>query len=412
VTDVVTPPTSPVSRERSKEIKRLSVISTARQVRLLSRAELTELTGLSPATLTPLVRDLIAEGYLIERGPGASRAGRPRAMLEFNPRAELVAAVWLEPSRVSCEIADSDGTVVAHRTVRLTGDIVDTICRSVPELAGEGLAALRGVAIAAPGVSSGGAVRLAPSVGLVDPRPIGESVQQRLGVPVVVDNDVNLMAAGEHAAGAGTDVADLLLLHVADGIGAGLVLDGQVRRGSGGAAGEVGFLPLDSAGQGHDGVGPFEARWSENAIAERFVALCPGRRPEHPVAALVELARSETPGTVADLGSGAPPTGADDPAPTVQSRAASYLDEVLHAWARLIVSCACVVDPGRVLLSGAAAQLDDAAVDRIQELVSAGAPAATQVRRAVLGDRAVLHGAVSYALSAAAAGLPTLLPAP
>lgn len=144
MTDVVTPPTSPVSRERSKEIKRLSVISTARQVRLLSRAELTELTGLSPATLTPLVRELIAEGYLIERGPGASRSGRPRAMLEFNPRAELVAAVSLEPSRISCEIADSDGTVVAHRAVRLTGDIIDTICRSVPELAGDGLPALRG----------------------------------------------------------------------------------------------------------------------------------------------------------------------------------------------------------------------------------------------------------------------------
>ncbi|OKI77739.1 ROK family protein [Micromonospora sp. CB01531] len=387
MTDVVTPPTSPVSRERSKEIKRLSVISAARQVRVLSRAELTELTGLSPATLTPLVRDLIAEGYLIERGPGASRAGRPRAMLEFNPRAELVAAVSLEPARISCEIADSDGGVVAHRTVRLIGDIVDLICTAVPDLAGDGLPALRGVAIAAPGVSSGGAVRLAPSVGLVEGRPIGESVRQRLGVPVVVDNDVNLMAAGEHAAGAGTDVADLLLLHVADGIGAGLVLDGQVRRGSGGAAGEVGFLPLDPADRGHDGIGPFEARWSESAIAEKVVSLAPGRRPESPVRALVGLAAAD------DL-------------------AAAYLDEVLAAWSRLIVSCACVVDPGRVLLSGAAAELDDAAVDRLQALVSAAAPSPTEVRRAVLGDRAVLHGAVSYALSAAAAGLSTLLPAP
>ncbi|GGL98392.1 transcriptional regulator [Micromonospora yangpuensis] len=376
-----------MSRERAKEIKRLSVISTARQVRLLSRAELTELTGLSPATLTPLVRELIAEGYLIERGPGTSRAGRPRAMLEFNPRAELVAAVALEPARISCEIADSDGNVVAHRAVRLTGDIVDTICRSVPELAGDGLPALRGVAIAAPGVSSGGAVRLAPSVGLVEGRPIGESVQRHLGVPVVVDNDVNLMAAGEHAAGAGSDVADLLLLHVADGIGAGLVLDGQVRRGAGGAAGEVGFLPLDATDRGHDGIGPFEARWSENAIAERVVALAPGRRPDTPVAALVELARTD-------------------------ERAGAYLDELLRAWSRLIVSCVCVIDPGRVLLSGAAAQLDDAAVERLQHLVSAAAPATTEVRRAVLGDRAVLHGAVSYALAAAASGLPTLLPSP
>ncbi|MGW0434206.1 ROK family protein [Micromonospora sp. NPDC003197] len=387
MSDVATPPTSPVSRERSMQIKRQSVITTARQVRLLSRAELTKLTGLSPATLTPLVRDLIAEGYLIERGPGTSRAGRPRAMLEFNPRAELVAAVSLEPGRISCEIADSDGAVIAHRTARLGGDIEDTVCRFIPELVGDSLPALRGVAIAAPGISSGGAVRLAPSVGLVEGRPIGESVQRRLGIPVVVDNDVNLMAAGEHAAGAGMDVADLLLLHVADGIGAGLVLDGRVRRGAAGAAGEVGFLPLDPSDRGHDGVGAFEARWSENAIAERMVALRPGRRPEAPVQALIELART-------------------DP------EAARYLDEVLTAWARLIVSCVCVIDPGRVLLSGAAAQLDDAAVDRVQALVAEVAPAATEVRRAVLGDRAVLHGAVSYALSAAAGGLPTLVPLP
>lgn len=204
---------------------------------------------------------------------------------------------------------------------------------------------------------------------------------------MVVDNDVNLMAAGEHAAGAGTDVADLLLLHVADGIGAGLVLDGRVRRGAAGAAGEVGFLPLDPADRGRDGVGAFEARWSENAIAERMVALRPGRRPEAPVRSLIELAHTD-------------------------QDAAGYLDEVLTAWARLIVSCVCVIDPGRVLLSGAAAQLDDAAVDRVQALVTEIAPATTEVRRAVLGDRAVLHGAVSYALSAAAGGLPNLVPLP
>lgn len=354
------------------------MISAARQVRVLSRAELTELTGLSPATLTPLVRELIGEGYLVERGTAASRAGRPRALLEFNPRAELVAAVSLEPARIICEIADSDGAVIAHRTARLGGDIVDTICQFVPELVGDAMPSLRGVAIAIPGVSSGGAVRLAPSVGLVGWQPIGEHVGRRLGVPVVVDNDVNLIAAGEHSAGAGVDVADLLLLHVTDGIGAGLILDGRTRRGATGAAGEVGFLPLDPAARGHDGVGPFEERWSESAIAERVVALAPGRRPAEPVRTLVALA-------------------ATDPS------AAAYLDGVLDAWARLIVSCVCVVDPGRVLLSGAAAQLDDAAIDRLQRLVDGWAPAATEVRRAVLGDRAVLHGAVSYALSAATA---------
>jgi predicted NBD/HSP70 family sugar kinase len=371
-----TPPASPISRERSKDIKRLSVISAARRARLLSRVELTELTGLSPATLTPLVRDLIAEGYLIERGPGESRTGRPREMLAFNPRAELVAAVSLEVSRISCEIADSDGTVIAHRATRLRGDPVKTICRFVPELAGDAIGALRGVAIAVPGVSQGGSVWLAPSVGLVRGEPLGASVEAELGVPVVVDNDVNLMAAGEHAAGAGADVTDLLLLHVADGIGAGLVLDGKVRCGAFGAAGEVGFLPLDPGARGADGVGPFEARWSASAIAERVVALNPGRRTTAPVRDLVELSRTN-------------------------AAAARYLRSVLAAWARLIVSCVCVIDPGRVLLSGAAADLDDQALEQLQALVARDAPTTVEIRRAALGEAAVLHGAVRRALVAA-----------
>lgn len=370
-------PTSPVSRERSREIKRLSVISAARQARLLSRVDLAETTGLPAATVTALVRELIAEGYLIERGPGAPTNGRPREMLEFNPRAELVAAVSLEPPRISCEIADSDGAVIAHRIARLGGDVVETVCAFVLDLVGEKLPALRGVAIAVPGVSTNGAVRLAPSVGLVEARPIGESVQRRLGVPVVVDNDVNLMAAGECVAGAGADVSNLLLIHVADGIGAGLVLDGKVRRGASGAAGEVGFLPLDAAPErSYSGVGAFEARWSANAIAERVVALHPGRRPEAPVRELIRLAATSKP-------------------------ARNYLDEVLDAWARLILSCACVIDPGLVLLSGAAAELDDASLEQIQSLLAAKTPAPTEVRRATLGDQAVLHGAISYALSAA-----------
>ncbi len=372
-----TSPTSPVSRERSREIKRLSVIAAARQARLLSRVDLAELTGLPAATLTALVRELIAEGYFIERGPGANTTGRPRAMLEFNPRADLVAAVSLEPARISCEIADSDGAVIAHRIARLNGDVVETVCQFVLELVAESRPSLRGVAIAVPGVSSNGAVRLAPSVGLVEARPIGQSVERQLRVPVLVDNDVNLMAAGEHVAGAGADVADLLLLHVADGIGAGLVLDGKVRRGASGAAGEVGFLPLDSAPDlAYNGIGAFEARWSANAIAERVVALNPGRRPGPPVSELVQLA-------------------------STSAAARAYLDDVLNAWARLIVSCVCVADPGRVLLSGAAADLDDARWRRSRVLVSAKAPPSTEVRLATLGDQAVLHGAVSYALSVA-----------
>ncbi|RIQ20239.1 ROK family protein [Jiangella rhizosphaerae] len=373
-------PASPVRRERSREIKRSAVISAARQARLLSRSQLTELTGLSPATLTPLVRELIAEGYLIERGADSSRAGRPRERLEFNPRAELVAAVALQPHQARCEIADSDGTVIAHDDVPLGPDIVATICDVVPRLAGAGRPELRGVAVAVPGVTADGEVRLAPSVGVVETRSIGEGIRERLGVSVVVDNDVNLMVAGEHAAGAGSDVRDLMLLHVTDGVGAGLMLDGRVRRGASSAAGEVGFMTLDRDAHTRDGVGAFEARWSESAVARHLDDAGIDRDGASPVTALVTAAAGDGPAAQA---------------------ARAYLDEVLVAWSRLIISCACVVDPGRVLLSGAAAELDDAALARLQDLVDADVPAPVEIRRGALGERAVLHGAISSALTAA-----------
>ncbi|WP_203453761.1 ROK family protein [Jiangella aurantiaca] len=367
-------------RERSREIKRSAVISAARQARLLSRSQLTELTGLSPATLTPLVRELIAEGYLIERGAESSRAGRPREKLEFNPRAELVAAVALQPHQARCEIADSDGSVIAHDDVPLGPDIVATICDVVPRLAGAGRPELRGVAVAVPGVTADGEVRLAPSVGVVETRSIGEGIRERLGVSVVVDNDVNLMVAGEHAAGAGSDVRDLMLLYVTDGVGAGLMLDGRVRRGASSAAGEVGFMTLDRDAHTRDGVGAFEARWSESAIARHLDDAGIDRDGAGPVTALVTAAAGEGPAAAG---------------------ARAYLDEVLVAWSRLVISCACVVDPGRVLLSGAAAELDDAALARLQELVDADVPAPVEIRRGALGERAVLHGAISSALTAA-----------
>ncbi|MEE3921301.1 ROK family transcriptional regulator [Micromonospora sp. BRA006-A] len=350
------------------------MILAARQARRLSRVDLAEMTGLSAATVTALVRELVAEGYLIERGPGAPTTGRPREMSSSTPRRARRGGV---AGATTDQLRDrrQRGAVIAHRVARLGANVVETVCEFVLDLVGDNLPSLRGVAIAVPGVSSNGAVRLAPSVGLVEAWPIGESVQRRLGVPVVVDNDVNLMAAGECVAGAGADVANLLLIHVADGIGAGLVLDGKVRRGASGAAGEVGFLPLGGATERrYSGVGEFEARWSVNAIAERVVALNPGRRPESPVRELSGSPRPRRPPASTSTRSSAPGPGSSSPAPASSIR----------AWC-------CSAAPRR----------NSTTRPSTSSRPSSRTPAPTEVRRATLGDQAVLHGAISYALSAA-----------
>lgn len=366
---------SPVGRERSREVKRATVLSVARSARTLSRVELSERTGLSAATLTPLVRELIAEGYLVEKGVAANRIGRPRSMLEFDPRVELVAAVSLGPDGLICQIADGYGELVASGRREFDGDAIEIIVEVVEDLVADHLVHLRGVAVAVPGISYKGKVRLAPDVGVVKKRSVGKKLSKRLGVPVVVDNDVNLMVAGEHSVGAGREVDNVMLFHFTDGVGAGLVLDGRVRRGSSGGAGEVGFFPTDGSTE-EAGVGSFESRWSAKAIARVLTEMGHDQAEDSPVAALVAIAQREP-------------------------ELARYRDEVLAAWGNLIVSCICVVDPGLVLISGSVADLDPDSFAALEAIIQSGAPSPTDIRRGELGGDAVLHGAVSSALSAA-----------
>lgn len=369
---------SPISKAHSRHVKLSLVLGEARRHRVVSRAQLAELTGLSPSTVTHIVRELLADGYFTEIGAGRSRGGRPMSMLEFNPAADLVAVVDVRADRVVGSLADWDGTVQHTRTGDVTGGLVDAVVGLIEELDRERPGRLRAVCVAIPGVASGsgGQVSLAPDIADVDGQPLGEMMQQRTGYPVVVDNDVNLIAVGEHAAGAAVGSDDVLLVHVGEtGVGAAVLLGGTLWHGRSGVAGEIGFLPLETGDLPEGGVGPFERRWSGRAIAGRAAALGLHSTADRLIADIEAVA--ETDNGFAEL-----------------------LEAILTAWCRAIVAVVCVLDPGRVLLSGLAADLSDAALDRLRRAVTARAPGATQISRTGLGPAALHHGAVRRAFDA------------
>lgn len=367
-------PESPVSRARSRSVKRTAVLNAARSERRVSRAGLVELTGLSAASITHLVRELIDEGYLAEAGAAESRGGRPQSILEFRPDAELVVVVDLRRGRVETVLADWDGTPVAEPVIRPLEHLVDDVVAAVAELtAGHGTR-VKAVSVAIPGVAAGsaGQVRLAPAIGLLDGQPLGDHLRDRIGLPVVVDNDVNLMVVGEHVAGAAQDVDDVLLMYVGDdGIGSSLMIEGRVRQGASGVAGEIGFLPLGAPVPPVDGVGGFERAWSAEGVA-RQAGLPAG------TALVPELERR----------------AGSDP------RVAELLDGVARHWAHAVVAAVCVVDPGRVLLGGAASELGPATLAAVTDEIARLAPGPVDVRIAALGSRALLHGAVRRAFDA------------
>ncbi|NES15563.1 MULTISPECIES: ROK family transcriptional regulator [Micromonospora] len=230
-----------------------------------SRADLAAATGLTRATVSAVVDDLIA-GRLVTEADPAPRAGAGRPARGLVLAADGPAGLGLEVNvdYLAACVVDLTGTVRHHLVRRADlrpvspADTLDRLAALAAEARAaavrEGLT-LAGAALAVPGlVSDGGLVRLAPNLGwrdvdvprLLGGRPLAEPVD---GIPpLVVDNEANLAALGELHAGPPGSAS---FLHVSGeiGIGAGIVLDGALYRGARGWSGEIGHIPVDPRGR-------------------------------------------------------------------------------------------------------------------------------------------------------------------
>jgi predicted NBD/HSP70 family sugar kinase len=215
-----------------------------------SRAAIASVTGLTRATVSALVDDLMAGGLLVELDPPPrTGAGRPAAGLALSPDGPAGLGLEINVDYLAACVVDLTG-IVRHQVVRhvsrapgLTG--LGDLAGEVAAMAtGEGLT-LAGAALAVPGlVTAEGVVRVAPNLGWqnVDVPALLGATPGLAGLPVAVDNEANLAALGELRAGGG----DPTFLYVSGevGIGAGIVLDGALYRGGRGWSGEIGHLTI------------------------------------------------------------------------------------------------------------------------------------------------------------------------
>lgn len=258
---------------------------------------------MSAPAISSIVDELVAEGLVIEEGPGVSSGGRPPILLRFNARAWCLMGVEVRDDAVAGVLADLDGVPLVRATVtfREAGDLWRAIARLDEQLTNHSrpLPPLRGVGLAVPGIvdPETGHVVLSNRLGLRD-EPLAPRLRQRFELPVVVENDVNAMLLAEVRWGAGRGCRHALLLHVGAGIGAGVMVDGRLYTGHAGHAGEVGYLVVDSGGGSHPrrgDRGSFEVRYSVPALCSRAGV----RTPEE----LLEEAARENPraaGVLAD----------------------------------------------------------------------------------------------------------------
>ncbi|NIH68290.1 ROK family transcriptional regulator [Modestobacter marinus] len=235
------------------------VLSLVRLGRATSRADVARETGLSATTAAARVEMLIRRGWLVETGTGPSAGGRPPRRLEMRGEAGRVVAVSLGERHAAIAVLDAAGRQVAERHLPIViADGPEVVLRTVVTTVEEAVAGLDdGVADAPPllALCVGVPGPVSARTGLVvsparmpgwNGADVAALVRQWLPVPVIVQNDANLMALGEHAAG-GSATEQMVFVKVGSGIGCGVVAGGALHRGSGGFAGDISHTTVPGA---------------------------------------------------------------------------------------------------------------------------------------------------------------------
>ena len=222
-----------------------------------SCSDLVRYSGLSAPTVSSSVARLTKFGLVKRLGKGSSSGGRPPRLLAFNEKCGYVAGVDIRATEIRFAIADMAGTVLGEHA---QGIGTQSLPMTVVEKTAAGLAALRerlkipakrlfAIGVAAPGITDvdAGVVVSVPLMMEWDNVPLGRLLRQATGIPTVVENDVNLAALAEQWRGIAAGEQNFVFVSLANGVGAGLIINGQLHHGPDWTAGEIGYLIVPGA---------------------------------------------------------------------------------------------------------------------------------------------------------------------
>ncbi|WFB82844.1 MULTISPECIES: ROK family transcriptional regulator [Streptomyces] len=377
----------PASPSTARAINDRLALHLLQQEGPLTAGRLKALTGLSRPTVADLVERLTVSGLIRVTGESGEQRRGPNAKL-YGIVAEraYLAALDVRTEGVAVLVSDLLGRVLAEGSVPIdddsgTGPAVEQAVDLVERAAKEaGADRLHTVGIGAPGLIDPAGGELRDSSGLPEwHRRLITALQDTFpDARVGVENETNLAALAEQRDGAARDRDTFVLLWLGLGIGAAVVLDGTLRRGVSGGAGEIGFLPVpgtaglpsatDCAGGFHSVAGA----GAVTALAAEHGVTAPLDGPEPYAAALVrEAVRGSAPA------------------------AERFLDALAD---RIVLGAAAVVsvlDPGCLVLAGEIGRAGgDVLAARVQHRLARMSPLATEVRASALGGGAVLRGAL------------------
>lgn len=246
-------------REHVDEPNEYRILRMAREARSISRMEIVNRTQLSKTTVSEITGRFVEAGFLLPvgRGPSGKRGGRKRELLQFNPDAAFVIGVDIERTRANVAVTNLDATILRRLSFsypagsppqRVLRRLVAAI-RTLQAHAKDYHQKAIGIGVGLPGVidREHGVIKVADTLEGWEGCNIGGVLGKEFDLPVYVENDVKARTLGELIFGSGRSVRDAVYLWLGDGIGAGLVIDGQLHHGFTHSAGEIGYNAITHA---------------------------------------------------------------------------------------------------------------------------------------------------------------------
>jgi predicted NBD/HSP70 family sugar kinase len=364
-----------------KRLNERTVLEAIRADAPISRAEISRRAGISKPTVSMALQTLLEAGLVREALTDPARRSYGAVFFEPVPEAAFVLGLDVGARFVRGALCDLRGALRARQDVELRGpaaaDVVETIGElsdSLLDAAGIDVQLVDSTVLGVPGVvdRASGRVHITHFESL-EGLGLADALRERLGRPVTLENDINLAALGEQRQGIAHGVENFAFLSIGTGLGAGIVLHGELHRGRNGAAGEIDFA---LAGLGED-VDPCASAVS--ALAERMVA---GNghttiSPPYEARAIFAAAR------------------------TGDALARAVVDETARRIALHIGPIAAVTDVELVVLGGGLGANGDLLLGPVRERLAAWLPYPPRVEVSSLGEAAVLTGALAVGLRSA-----------
>lgn len=391
-----------ISRSGSPQLmRRLNsalVLRAIREAGSTSRSELVRATGLSKPTVREVVEDLLRTGFVSEgaAGDGGGRPGPRARLLTFRADLGHVLGIDIGADKVLVQLADLSGTILAAerrqtRTARNAEALLKALraaATAALRRAGVPRGSLRAVAVGTPGIvdPATGRIRLAPQLPGWEGIDLGAALGRSFDCPVLVENEVRLSVLAERWRGAAQEIEDAVYVQVGVGIGAGILIGGELYRGADGAAGEIGYLPFPHAQPLTDGPGPFEDAAGGNAFARLGRNAAYGRGGSR----LRQLGGGDPDAVDAEVVFAAARQG--------DAAAGAVVDELTRTLAHGIAAVVVVLNPSTVIVGGGLSRAGADFLEPLERHVSELVPLAPRLVLSSFGDESVALGAVRLAL--------------